>query len=103
MPSGFTTYNDVTYPFVTQAILTNGHQFSFYQYQLNTMVLHTDHNEAANPLFNECYATPPAELYHEVDSDRVKGMRSYVCRFLMMVRAHMGTFLEGYSFVPISL
>lgn len=72
--SGFTTYNDVTYPFVTQAILTNGKLFSFYQYQLNTIVLHTDKNESNNPLYNECHATPPMELYHEVDHDGVKGI-----------------------------
>ena len=58
---------------MTQAILTNGKLFSFYQYQLNTIVLHTDKNEADNPLYNECYATPPTELYHEVDGDHIKG------------------------------
>ncbi|XP_065200688.1 large ribosomal subunit protein mL65 [Planococcus citri] len=70
---GFSTYYDITYPFTTQTILTDGKIFSFYQYQMNTTVLHTYGTNPENPLKNNCFATLPEELYHDIDGDQIKG------------------------------
>lgn len=70
---GFSTYYDITYPFSTQTIITDGKIFSFYQYQMNTALLHTYGTNPENPLRNNCYATLPTELYHDINGDKIEG------------------------------
>ncbi|XP_026845884.1 28S ribosomal protein S30, mitochondrial [Drosophila persimilis] len=63
--NGFNTYNDLTYPMNTQTVITNGREWSFYEYQLNTLLLHSNQvNE--NPRVNFCRGTPPLPLYAEI-------------------------------------
>ncbi|EDV44712.1 uncharacterized protein Dana_GF19982 [Drosophila ananassae] len=62
---GFNTYNDVTYPLNTQTIITNGQEWSFYEYQLNTLLIHGD-NAVGNPKVNFCRGSPPLPLFAEV-------------------------------------
>ncbi|KAH8421486.1 hypothetical protein KR009_009693 [Drosophila setifemur] len=63
--NGFNTYNELTYPMNTQTVITNGREWSFYEYQLNTLLLHGN-NEAVNPRVNFCRGTTPLPLYGEI-------------------------------------
>lgn len=63
--NGFNTYNDLTYPLNTQTIITNGKEWSFYEYQLNTLLIHAD-NEVGNPKVNFCRGSPPLSLFAEI-------------------------------------
>lgn len=64
---GFTTFNEITYPLTTQTIITDGRLFSFYAYQLNTVLLHSEHAKT-NPRYNQCWATKEMKLFEEVDA-----------------------------------
>lgn len=65
---GFDHYNDLTYPLATQSIVTNGKLWSFYAYQLNTMVLHSHFAESSSRA-NECWGTKEMQLYEEIDEE----------------------------------
>ncbi|XP_050349705.1 28S ribosomal protein S30, mitochondrial [Nymphalis io] len=79
---GFTTYNDLTYPLVTQAIITNGHLMSFYVYQLNTITMHSDKVDN-NPKYNICFGTKPLPLYDSIEDGKVKGLNEGVLKMLV--------------------
>ncbi|KAH8356563.1 hypothetical protein KR200_002867 [Drosophila serrata] len=63
--NGFNTYNELTYPLNTQTVITNGREWSFYDYQLNTLLVHGD-NVDSNPRVNFCRGTEPLPLYAEI-------------------------------------
>lgn len=63
---GFTTYNDLTYPLVAQTVVTNGKEWSFYTYQLNTVLMHSDFI-TTNPKRNICWGTPTQKLFQGID------------------------------------
>ncbi|XP_033170863.1 39S ribosomal protein S30, mitochondrial [Drosophila mauritiana] len=65
--NGFNTYNELTYPMNTQTVITNGREWSFYEYQLNTLLLHGT-NVAENPRVNFCRGTKPLPLYAEISA-----------------------------------
>jgi hypothetical protein len=52
---GFSMWKDITYPLLGQFVLTNGQDFSFANYQLNTVRLWNK----GTPLTNLCYLTKP--------------------------------------------
>ncbi|XP_059621463.1 large ribosomal subunit protein mL65 [Phlebotomus argentipes] len=63
---GFNTYNELTYPLVAQTVITDGQKWSFYAYQLNTLLLHSHHIQE-NPRVNECWGTREEKLFDSVD------------------------------------
>ncbi|XP_055693894.1 39S ribosomal protein S30, mitochondrial [Lutzomyia longipalpis] len=63
---GFNTYNELTYPLVGQTVLTDGQRWSFYAYQLNTLLLHSNYS-LENPRANECWGTREEKLFEGVD------------------------------------
>ncbi|XP_030381539.1 28S ribosomal protein S30, mitochondrial [Scaptodrosophila lebanonensis] len=65
--NGFNTYNELTYPMNTQTVITNGREWSFYEYQLNTVLVHGKHVDE-NPRVNFCRGTAPLPLYGEITS-----------------------------------
>lgn len=74
---GFTTYNDITYPLVTQTIISNGKTWSFYVYQMNTMLMHSKYiNE--NLKRNICWATEENNLYEEIVDGKLIGFNEDV-------------------------
>ncbi|CRK97810.1 CLUMA_CG011186, isoform A [Clunio marinus] len=80
---GFSTYNDMTYPLVTQTVVTNGQMWSFYKYQLNTTVTHTSPLEP-NYRFNKCWGTKEMKLYDEIDEKgKLQGLNEEVLRNLI--------------------
>ncbi|KAH8264734.1 hypothetical protein KR044_006936 [Drosophila immigrans] len=62
---GFNTYNELTYPLNTQTVITNGREWSFYAYQLNTLLVHGTQVDE-NPLVNFCRGTAPLPLYGDI-------------------------------------
>lgn len=65
---GFNTYNELTYPLNTQTVITNGREWSFYEYQLNTLLLHGSHVDE-NPRVNFCRGTAPQPLYGDISAE----------------------------------
>lgn len=61
---GFSMWKDLTYPLMSQLLLTNGQDFSFAYYQLNTLKLW---NKAA-PHSNLCHITIPERLFELNDT-----------------------------------
>lgn len=85
---GFTTYNDLTYPLVTQTVVTNGQLFSLYAYQLNTIEMHNDKFDS-NPKNNVCFGTKPLKLYDSIENGKVQGLNEDVLK--MLVKFYLNT------------
>lgn len=79
---GFTTYNDLTYPLLTQTVITNGQLWSFYVYQLNTMLMHLRF-EDQNQKKNICWATKELKLFEEIKDHKVIGFNDDVLKMLI--------------------
>ncbi|GBP91739.1 28S ribosomal protein S30, mitochondrial [Eumeta japonica] len=79
---GFTTYNDLTYPLVTQTVITNGQLWSFYAYQLNTILMHNEKVDE-NPKHNICYGTKPMKLYEKIENGKLIDFNEDVLKTLI--------------------
>ncbi|NXW62322.1 RT30 protein, partial [Eurystomus gularis] len=86
MYQGFWNEADVTRPFVSQAVVTDGKYFAFFCYQLNTLAL-TAETIQNNPRKNICWGTDSKPLYDVVENGTVKGFNDEVLfqlvRFLL--------------------
>ncbi|XP_075711021.1 large ribosomal subunit protein mL65 [Rhinoderma darwinii] len=82
MYQGFWSQADVTRPFVSQGVISDGRHFSFYCYQLNTLALAMDADKDANRK-NICWGTESAPLYEAVENDNIKGFNDDVFRQLV--------------------
>ncbi|NXX17423.1 RT30 protein, partial [Podargus strigoides] len=83
MYQGFWSEADVTRPFVSQAVVTDGKYFAFFCYQLNTLAL-TAETIQNNPRKNICWGTDSKPLYDCVEDGSVKGFNDEV--LLQLVR-----------------
>ncbi|XP_051499237.1 39S ribosomal protein S30, mitochondrial [Apus apus] len=83
MYQGFWNEADVTRPFVSQAVVTDGKYFAFFCYQLNTLAL-TVETIKNNPRKNICWGTDSKPLYDVVEDGSVKGFNDEV--LLLLVR-----------------
>ena len=71
---GFSPLTELTYPLTTQTVVTNGHQWSFSAYQLNTTgALLVPPQEGAPG--NTCWAPPEMALYERVTQNGVSRVR----------------------------
>ncbi|XP_015471064.1 39S ribosomal protein S30, mitochondrial [Parus major] len=77
MYQGFWSEADVTRPFVSQAVVTDGKYFAFFCYQLNTLAL-TAETIKDNPRKNICWGTDSKPLYDVVEDGNVKGFNDEV-------------------------
>ncbi|NWS60700.1 RT30 protein, partial [Chunga burmeisteri] len=77
MYQGFWSEADVTRPFVSQAVVTDGKYFAFFCYQLNTLAL-TVETIQNNPRKNICWGTDSKPLYDVVEDGSVKGFNDGV-------------------------
>lgn len=82
MYQGFWNYEDVTRPFVSQAVITDGHFFSFFCYQLNTVALSVE-TDAGNPRKNLLWGTESLRLYESVQDGEVVGLNDGVVKLLV--------------------
>nr|XP_032806408.1 39S ribosomal protein S30, mitochondrial [Petromyzon marinus] len=82
MYQGFWADEDLTRPFVSQAVITDGIHFSFFCYQLNTLALDT-HTDGGNARRNVCWGTPSMRLYDAVEGSQVHGFNDEVVTMLV--------------------
>ncbi|XP_075220576.1 mitochondrial ribosomal protein S30 [Lycorma delicatula] len=95
---GFSTFNEMVYPLVTQHVITDGQSFSFYLYQLNTMLMHQDYYES-NERCNLCYGTPRIKLYDHVKGREFVGWNDDV--ILRLISMYMNkTAKRNYDMKP---
>ncbi|XP_016054157.1 PREDICTED: 28S ribosomal protein S30, mitochondrial [Miniopterus natalensis] len=77
MYQGFWSEADVTRPFVSQGVITDGKYFSFFCYQLNTLAL-TAQADQNNTRKNICWGTQSMPLYEAIEDNDVKGFNDDV-------------------------
>lgn len=77
MYQGFWSEADVTRPFVSQCVITDGKYFAFFCYQLNTLALTTQADQN-NPRKNICWGTHSKPLYETIEDNDVKGFNDEV-------------------------
>ncbi|CAD5211335.1 unnamed protein product [Bursaphelenchus xylophilus] len=69
---GFTQYNDVTRPFTSQLILSNGQEFAFSVGQLNTLAFNVECTGFVNEKFNYVAVNPSAKLFDILEQGEFK-------------------------------
>ncbi|XP_062984159.1 large ribosomal subunit protein mL65 [Elgaria multicarinata webbii] len=77
MYQGFWSEADMTRPFVSQAVITDGRYFAFFCYQLNTLALTVDADKN-NPRKNICWGTESKPLYEAIEDNDVKGFNDEI-------------------------
>ncbi|XP_011305241.1 uncharacterized protein mRpS30 [Fopius arisanus] len=96
---GFSTYNDITYPLVNQAVITNGQWWSFSVYQLNTTLVNNWHNDS-NPKRNILWMTEPMKLYETIENGKLIGVNDDVLKTLIKFYANAPEEREGVVSKP---
>lgn len=79
---GFWSEHDVSRPFVSQAVITDGQYFSFFCYQLNTLAL-SSFSIPNNSRKNLCWGTESLRLYDKVTDGDVIGWNADVFKLLV--------------------
>nr|XP_006139579.1 39S ribosomal protein S30, mitochondrial [Pelodiscus sinensis] len=77
MYQGFWCEADVTRPFVSQAVVTDGKYFAFFCFQLNTLAL-TVKADKNNPRKNICWGTESKPLYEAVEGSNIKNFNDEI-------------------------
>lgn len=97
---GFSTFNDLTYPLTAQTVITDGKKWSFYAYQLNTTLVHSDQIDL-NPRYNQCWASKELQLYDHIDeSGKVHGLNDEVLLHLISFYTNVPQVREGVDLKP---
>lgn len=69
---GFSPFSEITYPHVTQTVLTDGRDFTFMVYQMNTNKIYSEFARE-NPKVNIAWCSGTESLYDTIENDKVKG------------------------------
>ncbi|XP_055637779.1 28S ribosomal protein S30, mitochondrial [Toxorhynchites rutilus septentrionalis] len=97
---GFSTFNDLTYPLSTQTVITDGKNWSFYVYQLNTTLVHSNQVDL-NPRYNRCWGTKQLQLFEHVDeSGKIHGLNEEVLLNLISFYCNAPKVREGVDLKP---
>ncbi|XP_014480417.1 PREDICTED: 28S ribosomal protein S30, mitochondrial [Dinoponera quadriceps] len=96
---GFSTFNDITYPLTTQTIVTDGQWWSFFAYQLNTLLLHCEHIDT-NPKRNICWVTEPMKLFDKIEDEKIHGLNEEVLKNLIKFYANVPEERVGVDLKP---
>uniref|UniRef100_A0A3P9JMY8 28S ribosomal protein S30, mitochondrial n=1 Tax=Oryzias latipes TaxID=8090 RepID=A0A3P9JMY8_ORYLA len=75
-------YEDVCRAFVSQAVITDGHFFFFFCYQLNTVALSVE-TDANNPRKNLLWGSQSQQLFQTVQDGEVLGLNEGVIKLLV--------------------
>lgn len=95
---GFSIYDHLTYPLVTQAVITDGQFWSFYVFQLNNHAFHSDIvSEKSVP--NLCWSSGDLKLFETYENGAFTGINDEVLKILTKVCS----FSAGNSFRQPSL
>ena len=97
--SGFSIYNDVTYPLTNQMIITNGKMWTFCVYQLNTILVRSYHMEE-NPRRNILWMSEPMQLFDEIEENKIHGLNTKVLEHLVKFYANAPRQREGVNMKP---
>lgn len=81
MNLGFSPFHDVTYPLVTQKVLTDGQDWHFFVYQLNTMCFHSDVDSKNKR--NICWSSGKMRLFETIENGELKGVNYEVFKILL--------------------
>ncbi|CAL1299588.1 unnamed protein product [Larinioides sclopetarius] len=95
---GFTPFHDITYPFVGQTILTNGQDFTFFVYQLNTIAFHEDMDNKDRR--NLCWTSGKLRLFETIEDGQLKGVNEEVYRLLLKFMLNAPEVKEGQVLKP---
>ncbi|GBL89847.1 28S ribosomal protein S30, mitochondrial [Araneus ventricosus] len=95
---GFTPFHDITYPFVGQTILTNGQDFTFFVYQLNTIAFHEDVDNKDRR--NLCWTSGKLRLFETIEDGQLKGVNEDVYRLLLKFLLNTPEVKEGQVLKP---
>lgn len=97
--SGFSTFNDITYPLITQTVITDGQWWSFCVYQLNTTLVHSEYI-SENPKRNICWITEPIKLFDKIENEKVHGLNEEVLKILIKFYTNMPEERIGIDLKP---
>ncbi|KAK9506160.1 hypothetical protein O3M35_008145 [Rhynocoris fuscipes] len=96
---GFSTFTDMTYPLITQNIISDGRQFNFSSFQLNTTVLHSE-NSINNPRVNIHIRMPSSLLYKEINGNEFIGWNDDVVSTLLLFYLNEPKKRDGLEMKP---
>lgn len=82
---GFSIYHPLTYPLVTNVIITDGQHWSFYVYQLNNHVFHSDIEHGVQR-YNLCWSSGEQKLFDAYEDGQWKGLDDNVLKLIVKVR-----------------
>ncbi|XP_071523594.1 large ribosomal subunit protein mL65 [Panulirus ornatus] len=91
---GFGPVTELTYPIVQQSAITDGQQWNFSVYQLNTCALHSD-RATVNPYNNILWLSEEQSLFEAVDNGGVKGFNPEVLTRLVAMYLKKGITREN--------
>lgn len=86
---GFTLYDHLTYPLVTNVVSTDGQYWSFYVYQLNNHTFYSD--VVRDNVFNLCWSSGEMKLFDKYENGTFHGVNDDVLKY----------FVKVFSFFPI--
>jgi len=81
---GFTIYDHLTYPLVTHVIITDGQHWSFYLFQLNNHVFHSDVHQENSPS-NLCWSSGDLKLFDSCEDGIFSNVNEDVLKILVKV------------------
>ncbi|XP_049619255.1 large ribosomal subunit protein mL65 [Syngnathus scovelli] len=84
---GFWNHEDVSRAFVSQAVISDGHFFSFFCYQLNTLALSAQ-TDSGNARKNLLWGSESVRLYDGVEDGHVVGLNDHALRLLVRFLLH---------------
>ncbi|XP_072386454.1 uncharacterized protein mRpS30 [Diabrotica undecimpunctata] len=96
---GFNTFNDLTYPLVTQTVVTDGKNWSFYAYQLNTIVF-CERFYKENQKRNICWGTPEMQLFDSIQDGKVIGFNDEVLKNILKFYINQSESRLGVNLTP---
>ncbi|RWS24065.1 28S ribosomal protein S30-like isoform X1, partial [Leptotrombidium deliense] len=78
---GFTPYEEITYPFTTHLVISDGQFWSFFVYQLNTHSFHSDVDK--NDRRNLCWSSGEMKLFESFENDEFVGVNDDAIKYLV--------------------
>ena len=72
---------------VSQTVITNGQDWNFFVYQLNTMAFHSDVDKKARR--NLCWTSGKMRLFETLENGQVKGINDEVFKVLLKFLHHV--------------
>lgn len=81
---GFSTYSELTYPLTNQTIITDGQNWSFYVYQMNSHTFHSDLPNTGKQ--NLCWSINNVKLFESYEDGKFEGVNDEVIKRLIKVK-----------------